>query len=101
VPSLFLPPSKINENTACTVPFGTLQCHMATDILQPLKNLLATAETHCQDTHYVQGYRDGLRAAIDLVRITQLRVDLELANEHFNRLNEQPELELINHDPHP
>jgi hypothetical protein len=51
--------------------------------IEPLQRLLAIAETHCQSSPYVRGYKDGLKAAIDLARITQVRIDLELANKHF------------------
>jgi hypothetical protein len=59
---------------------------MPVDILGPLKNLLANTEQETSyaegtPTLYIQGYRDALKAAIELLTVTQSRLDVELTNQ--------------------
>ena len=56
------------------------------DIVTPLRNLKATADSIESPSLYTRGYRDGLGAAIELAQLMQIRLDNRLAAaavEHF------------------
>jgi hypothetical protein len=51
---------------------------MNIDITTPLKNQLNTASA-LKQSDYVKGYCDGLRHAIELAEVIQIRVNLQFA----------------------
>jgi hypothetical protein len=58
-----------------------------TDITTPLRDLLATAEQEIskgEPTSYLLGYRDALKAAIELAVIMQWRIDLKAVESEEN-----------------
>jgi len=58
------------------------------DIVEPLKNLLATSERHGQgliNQDFFDGYRMAMRHAIELATVIQARLDNRLAAEVLTR----------------
>jgi hypothetical protein len=51
------------------------------DIVTPLRNLKATADSIPFPSVYTQGYRDGLTHAIELAQVMQIRLNVRLAAE--------------------